>query len=162
AAGQTNNGGYNWYVDPAIYPLSTQYQIRVRSSLLPAVADTSDAVFEVSPAVSQFYVNDGSVAGGEDTNARRYDHNDCLSPATPKASIRALLQAYDLDPGEFIYVDTGVYSVTANIVIGTQDAGVTIRGPVGVGHTALLNRGNTAAGAYVFELVNADGVTLSG
>ena len=63
-------------------------------------------------------------------------------------------------------MDTGSYGLTQNTVIGAGDSGVRIQGPVGVGHErvgheAVLNRGNINAGSFVFELNNADDVTLS-
>ena len=48
--------------------------------------------------------------------------------------------------------------MTSNIVIGLEDSGVTIQGPMGDGHAALLDRGNTSSGSYVFELIDADDV----
>ena len=77
------------------------------------------------------------------------------------ASLRALLSAYDLDPGDTIYVDTGGYTLLGNIVIAAEDAGVTIQGPELPGHEAILDRANTSSGSYVFELTDADAVTLS-
>lgn len=47
-----------------------------------------------------------------------------------------------------------------NIVIDAEDAGVLITGPVLPDHQAILDRANTSSGSYVFELNNADGVTL--
>ncbi len=47
------------------------------------------------------------------------------------ASIRAVLERYDLDDGDVILVDTGRYLLTTNISIGAQDSGVVIRGAMG-------------------------------
>ena len=76
------------------------------------------------------------------------------------SSLRALLAAYDLDPSDTIFVDAGQYDLLGNIVLTAQDGGVTIQGPLVAGHEAVLDRGNTGAGSYVFELVDADDVTL--
>jgi len=38
------------------------------------------------------------------------------------ASLNALLGAYDLDPGDTVYVDTGYYSLPANVRIRAQDS----------------------------------------
>jgi hypothetical protein len=48
--------------------------------------------------------------------------------------------------------------LTQNILITAQDSGLTITGPETA--VALLNRGNTGGTSYVFELQNADDVTL--
>lgn len=58
------------------------------------------------------------------------------------ASLTALLAAYDLDPGDVIHLDTGVYSLVKNVLISNQDSGVTIQGPSS-GPGAVLNRGDT-------------------
>src|SRR5439155_3012397 len=103
------------------------------------------------------------------------------TPADPMASLNALLGAYDLDPGDTVYVDTGYYSLPANVRITAQDSGVTILGPTSnaalsgaysqtvladapslyyrldeTGGTAALDSsGNTQPGAYI------NGVQLS-
>ena len=46
--------------------------------------------------------------------------NSGKSPDAPMASLRALLSAYDLDPGDTIFVDTGTYTLLGNIVIATR------------------------------------------
>ena len=64
--------------------------------------------------------------------------------------------------GDTIYVDTGSLQPHHQYRhCRTTDSGVTIQGPTGAGHTGLLNRGNTDSGSFVFELNNADAVTLS-
>jgi parallel beta-helix repeat protein len=74
------------------------------------------------------------------------------------ASLRALLAAYDLDAGDTVHVDTGYYLVFDSVFINNEDSGVTITGPSG--SAAVFDRGNTTTGAYIFELNNADNVTL--
>jgi parallel beta-helix repeat protein len=161
AANEANDGSYNWYVDPAVFPLSDQYAIRISSVDIPSVADASDFLFSVTQPISFYYVNDNSLTGDEYTTAIGSDSNDGLTPATPKASIKAVVEAYDLEPGDVVYVDTGTYPVTTNLVLGEQDSGVRIQGPVGAGHRAVLDRGNRASGAYIVELSGADDVTLT-
>src|SRR5205823_2278426 len=51
-----------------------------------------------------------------------------LDAAHPKASIRALLQAYTLGSSDTIYVDTGVYNVSSNILIPNSASGLAIIG----------------------------------
>ncbi|KKL67635.1 hypothetical protein LCGC14_2133000, partial [marine sediment metagenome] len=142
-------------------PLSEQYLLRIWAHDNNGIADASDAVFTVTEAIFWYYVDDNSNDDDEYTpSAIGNNGNDGLSPVTPKASIRAVLETYDLNAGDRIYVDTGNYSVTANILIGYADSGVTIIGPIAIDHEALLTRGNTASGNYVFELDNAHYVTI--
>jgi hypothetical protein len=105
-----------------------------------------------------FYVNDDSLWNNIFTTAAGSDLNSGLSPDAPKASIQAILDAYDLNNGDTIVVDTGTYALNSNIAITAEDAGVRISGPSDTG--AILDRGDTAFDNSVFELRNADGVTL--
>jgi parallel beta-helix repeat protein len=76
------------------------------------------------------------------------------------ASLAALLAAYpNLGAGDTIYVDTGTYTLTDNIVIPASNSGVTIVGPVKSGHAAVLNRGNAYTGSDGI-LVLGSNVTL--
>jgi Right handed beta helix region/Putative Ig domain/Dockerin type I domain len=75
------------------------------------------------------------------------------------ANLAALLDAYDLDPGDIIHVDAGTYDLLRNITISVQDSGVTILGPqTGV---AVFNRGNQSNGSYAIQFAGADDVTIS-
>ena len=84
--------------------------LRVSSISTPAITDQSDAVFSVIPPISNYYVNDGSTVNDVYTTAIGSDANDGLTPATPKASIRGILEGYDLEFGDTIFVDTGYYN----------------------------------------------------
>ena len=42
--------------------------------------------------------------------------------------LAALIRAYDLEAGDVIHVDTGIYNLATNVVLTEQDSGVTIRG----------------------------------
>lgn len=160
-ANTPNTGTYNWFINQATFSVSDQYVIRITSVGTPAITDVTDAVFSVTPPIAKYYVNDAATAGDEYTTAIGNDANDGLTSATPKASIRAILETYDLEFGDTLFVDNGIYSLTTNIPILHADSGVTIKDPTGAGHSALLDRGNVSGGSYVFELNDADAVTLS-
>ena len=51
------------------------------------------------------------------------DANHGRSAASPKASIQAILDAYDLEPGDTVYVDTGTFVSEATIKLGPEDYG---------------------------------------
>ncbi|MBI1395302.1 MAG: LEPR-XLL domain-containing protein, partial [Betaproteobacteria bacterium] len=160
AADEANDGSYSWTVDAATFVAGTDYQIRISSADSPAVTATTGQ-FSVLLPIHYYYVNDGSQVGDEYTTAVGSDTNDGLTPDKPKASIRSVLDTYDLNPGDIILVDTGYYLLGTNIPVAAQDSGVTIEGSVGVGHASVLDRGNTNAGTAVFELQGASDVTLS-
>ena len=75
------------------------YRVRVTRLDAGSFADTSNNLFAIREPVTIYYVNDATVESGDWTTAAGNDANDGLSPATPKASIRAMLEAYDLGPG---------------------------------------------------------------
>lgn len=105
--------------------------------------------FTVGAAGSVYYVNDGQTAGDQYSTAVGNNANSGTSPADPMASLNAVLNVYDLGPGDVVYVDVGTYALPANIRVTAQDSGVTIQGPVGgaAGQAAVFDRGNTASGA---------------
>ena len=132
---------------------------------------TAEPLFEVSPAATEnpptlrvIYVNDSSVNdSGDWTTAPGDDANDGLSPATPMASIDAVLRSYELGPGDVISVDAGVYSLSETIVLDAIHSGVTIRGYTDASHadrTALLDIGNPSLPSAVLELAGAQDVTV--
>ncbi len=153
-----NDGEYLWSIPNALSP-SSDYQIRIHANSNPALIDTSNFNFEITPPVHVYYVNDGSTVGDEIPTAIGDNANTGLSRSQPKASIAAVLEAYDLEPGDVIKVEVGNYDLDGNIVIGAEDSGVRIEGP-SVG-AALLNRNNASFGSYVFDLQAATDVTLA-
>ncbi len=156
-----NDGEFVWTI-PEATPPGTNYRIRV-TRVGTAVTDTSNAAFTVTLPITVYYVNDGTVEAGDWTTAPGNDANDGLSAATPKSSIRAVLETYDLDAGDVVRVDAGTYAIGTNIILAANDAGVKIEGyheaafPT---RRALINRGNVTAGSFAFELQNADDVIL--
>ena len=92
------------------------------------LVDESNADFAIAAAVHIYYVNDNSVSLGDWTTAVGDDTNDGLSPATPKASIRSILESYQFGTGDVIRVDAGVYHPTTDITLTAADSGVTIEG----------------------------------
>ena len=110
-----------------------------------------------------YYVNDDAPTLDNWCTAPGSDANDGLSPATPKATVQAVLDAYDLEPGDVVLIDTGDYTLASNILVGEEDAGnstgvVTFEAsPYGV----MMDRGtDTTEGVYAWE-VNAPYVTLT-
>ena len=127
------------------------------------VTDTSNQPFQIANAGTSYYIStpdDVDFTDNEYTTAAGNNAHSGKAPDSPMSSLRALLAAYDLDPGDTVFVDSGQYDLLGNIVLTAEDAGVTIQGPLGTGNEAVLDRGNTGSGRYVFELVNADDVTL--
>ncbi len=162
ASSTPNDGFYDWLIDASV-PAANDYRLEVTRIEFPGIVDISNNTFEITPETSTYYVNivgDSDLSDNEYTTAAGDEANSGLSPGSPKPSVRSLLEAFDLEAGDTILVDTGVYDLTANIVLTANDSGVRIVGAVGTGHETILDRGNTATGSYVILLEDADDVTL--
>ena len=108
---------------------------------------TSDEAFLIANGGHDYYVNDASPAGDVFTTAVGNNANSGKTPDRPMATLAALLDAYDLDPGDVIHVDAGTYSLLATSSSTAQDSGVRIEGP-GPARRPCSNRGNVNAGSY--------------
>ena len=160
AATTPNDGEFLWTVPAGLAP--GQYRIRVTASAGIMPSDTSDMPFVVANAGHDYYVNDASLVGDVFTTAIGNNANSGKTPDAPMASIGAVLAAYNLDEGDVIHVDAGTYNLVKNIVIDASDSGVRVEGPGAIGSVsvAVINRGNTVSGSYVFQITGADDVTL--
>ena len=72
-------------------------------------------------AATSYYVNDDSTAGDVYCTAVGDDANDGMSATTPKRTIQAIINVYDLGAGDIVYVDTGTY--VENVDISLADDG---------------------------------------
>ncbi|MBI84895.1 MAG: hypothetical protein CMJ81_17005, partial [Planctomycetaceae bacterium] len=156
-----NDGEFVWLI-PDTVPPADNYFIRVSQS---GSNDVSNTAFSITAPITVYYVNDATVnVEGDLTTAAGDDLNDGLSLDSPKASIRAVLETFDLGVGDVIRVDAGTYNLSSNIIVTAADAGVRIEGYRNDEYPdrrSLLNRGNTSTGSYVFELAGADDVTIA-
>ena len=110
--------------------------------------DTNDVAFALRNVTQEFFVNDGSQVDDIYTTAIGNDAADGLTPATPKATLQAVLNTYDLEGGDTVYLDTGGYQSTNDIRIiwsrsGNTNAPVVIQGNPFGAYTALTRTGNT-------------------
>ncbi len=151
-------GQFNWSV-PNNLPLGDNYRVRALSSgSTPTASDNSDKVFAIVGGGDTFYINDNSAAGDVYTSAIGNDANSGRNPALPMASLEALLRNYDVNPGDTIFVDSGIYNLLGTLTIRSDDSGVRIVGPAD--RSAIFDRGSTASGTQAFVLNNADGITF--
>ena len=114
----------------------------------------------VKADITCYYVNDDYTpnddkycqAAGDDAN------NDGRSAGKPKRTIQAIIEAYDLEPGDIVYVDAGTYA--EHISIGTEDSGLTLQG-AGAGLT-IIDGSATGRCLYLNSLTQAtiDGFTF--
>ena len=162
ADGVANSGSYSWTV-PTTVAAATNYLVRVTRQDVGAASATSTSPFSIVPPVNVYYVNGATVTAGDWTTSPGNDGNDGLTPATPKASIQAVLQTYHPGYGDTIRVDEGAYHLTSNVQLPAADSGVTIVGYNDAAHPdrhAVIDRANQNSGSDDFELTGANDVTL--
>lgn len=110
--------------------------------------DTNDIPFALRNVTHDFFVNDSSQVDDIYTDAVGNDGNDGLSALTPKATLQAILDQYDLEAGDRVFVDTGTYSSPADIRIiwsrsGTTNAPVVIQGNTNGAYTVMTRSAAT-------------------
>ncbi len=159
AADVIARGSTSWTI-PASLTTDREYRLRITSNDPSGVIATSFAPLQIVPQVTNYYVNDNSLVGDAYTTAVGDNSNSGTSPGKPMADLRALLQAYDLGPGDTVFVDTGDYELLRNLYLRKDDSGVTIQGPTSPA-VATLDRNNTTTDANVIDFVGADDVTIS-
>ncbi len=160
ASGVANDGSFSWQVPDNVDP--DEYYIVVTRSDNTEIVDSSN-MFAIMEHDGIYYVNienDSYFADNEYTTAPGNNANSGLTPSSPKSSVRAIIESYDLRPGDIIYVDTGYYTISSNIIIGENDYGFTICGPIQGDDLAIIDHGNQNTGNYVFEFDNVRSVAI--
>ncbi len=157
-----DDGEFLWTIPSSLAP--GEYLVRVTRADNTALSGLSDSPFAVTAPVHIYYVATAQPSGDPNwATAPGNDASSGLDPADPKASISAVLEAYQLGPGDVIRVDAGTYELSTNILLTAASSGYTIEGynnPDNPSLVTVLDRGNMSNGSYVFELDGATNVTL--
>ncbi|MBI4646906.1 MAG: right-handed parallel beta-helix repeat-containing protein [Bacteroidia bacterium] len=132
---------------------------------------------------NSYYINDSSLADDLWTTTAGDDNNDGLTPATPKATLEVLFDAYEISNCATIYIDAGTYTETPVIkecIITAADkyleitgAGndVTLFNAMGqnfnfrlkeTGYIQLKDIGMTGAAGSNVQLLNSHHITIAG
>jgi hypothetical protein len=133
------NQVYAW--DTTAHTSTIRGRLRIGSLTEFFVRDTSDRDFAVRNDPLSFYVNDSDTNGLVYTSAEGSVTNNGLTPDKPKASLAQVLQSYDIEPGDTIYVDTGVYNDGATTILDQFSAGSGTNWVTVQGSTNLLDGG---------------------
>ncbi len=155
-----SGSSYMW--DTTLFADSLNALIRITCNEDTGVSAESAAVFHVHNIPVHYYVNDGSVTMDEWCTGGGYDENDGLTPANPKATVQAILDTYDLEQGDVVHIDTGVYILASNIEITEADQGTASSpvifeaSPFGV----VIDRNSTSSNTYAFYLNNSAYITI--
>lgn len=136
-------GTYSWNTTLFTNTVSGMWRITSQSNSSATAA--SARPFAVRNGPFSFYVNDASTNGDVYTTATGSSSNTGLASSSPKASLQQVLDAYDLEGGDTVYLDTGSYSSTVDVVVGQLDAGD------GVTRVVIQGSTNEAAGGTLFS-----------
>ena len=110
-----------------------------------------------------YFVNDAYTINDIWSTTTGDDGNDGLTPDTPKASVQSVLADYDLEPGDVVRIDTGLYLLESNIEILAEDSGdrdhpvAFTASPYGV----MFDRGDQTLMCFPWYFNQCDYVTLT-
>ena len=104
-------------------PSSARCFWRIESEQEPGISATSSRPFVLHNGPIRYYVNDSSTSGDVYCTGVGLSSNSGISADSPKRWISEILDQYDLEAGDVIYVDTGNYLVSAPTLIGDLDTG---------------------------------------
>ncbi|MBP5788538.1 MAG: right-handed parallel beta-helix repeat-containing protein [Kiritimatiellae bacterium] len=108
---KANAERYEWTVPAGANGAWTMWRVRTTNST-GWIASTNATAFSIRGAEDSsiaYYVNDASRVGDVYCTAAGSDENTGAAPTHPKASLKSVLDTYQLLPGDVVYVDTGVY-----------------------------------------------------
>jgi parallel beta-helix repeat protein len=155
-----DSGTFSWDIS-GVRP-GPHYRAKATCNQDGAVADQSAEDFRIG-ITKAYYVNDADTANDFWCTAPGDDANDGLTPATPKATVQAILDEYDVDPGDTVRIDTGTYVSPLTIWVHSLDQGsasapVTFEGsPFG---TTMSATGGGPMGASTWRLYGCSHVIL--
>ncbi|MDD4737285.1 MAG: hypothetical protein PHP44_14405, partial [Kiritimatiellae bacterium] len=141
-------GEYAWM--NTNYPSTFEARWRVVYEADTGVSDATDADFAFHNGPYTYYLNDESQDNDVYCTAAGNDGNSGTRDDDPMYSLKALLDAYELVPGDIIYVDTGHYVQSANATFTALDSGSTnepIR-VIGSPQGTVFDRGSSSSTAY--------------
>ena len=159
-----SSGRFLWDTTRAQPGKGPNFLIRIFCEQDRTATDQSASTFTLYNQITKYYVNNYSTsedvwcsAVGLDGPGRGFD------PSTPAASVQFILDTYDLKPGDTVYIDTGEYLLSSNIVVTAGDGGspvspVTFAGsPRGV----IINRNDNSSSCFAWQLNSAQYITIT-
>lgn len=147
-----------WAWDTTSLRPSVQGRLRLTASDGTVVENNSYFSVRNAGDTFSFYLNDASTEGDQYCTKAGSDAADGLTPGTPMANLNTLLATYDLESGDTVYVDTGIYRsgaspwhITQADTAGAEDVPpVVIQGPTNtLFGGAILDRQRNPVGILV-------------
>ncbi len=145
-------GGINW--NSQSLPSSPLALWRVQDEQETNVVAVSELNFVLHNGPIHYYVNDDSTAGDIYCSALGVSSNTGVSADSPKRWVSEILDTYNLEPGDVVHVDTGIYQTSDPTVVGDLDAGGISQDPSQ--QVTLLGSTNVLAGGTTFILSSPD------
>lgn len=151
-------GGITW--NSSSIPSSPLGRWRILDEMEAGVEAASEFSFVLHNGPVLYYVNDDFTTGDMYCNGAGSSTNAGISPDAPKRWISEIVDAYNLEPGDIIYVDTGYYQTPQTTTFGDLDAGGIFQEPTQqvnvVGSTNVMEGGSL----YIISDPKADGFHL--
>jgi hypothetical protein len=122
--------------------------------------------FSVPPELATYYVNDALSQQDMYATAAGSNRSTGRTAGDPKPSLLAIMQAYNLDAGDTVYVNSGEYRhlgdavFSGDLAIG-NDEGVTVTGPTDPARVARLVQHSDRPSQAVIDVNNADFITIA-
>jgi len=147
-----DNGTYDWDTIPHTDSPLAMWRIVWESNT--GIWDAVDMPFLLNNGPVSFYVNDTNTTDDLYCDAVGNDLNNGLMPNSPKATIQSVVDTYDIEPGDTIYVDTGRYELPTTLQVLSDDCGssegyVTIFGSTNGVEITMSN--DSANAVYLYE-----------
>lgn len=110
---------------------STYYRAKVTNGC-DSYTSSTYVIVGGTPVPTNYYVNDNSTTGDVFCNNVGNAANNGRNPCSPKASLQDVINTYDLEPGDTVFVDAGTYTMGTDITAfsdgGSAAADVVITG----------------------------------
>ncbi len=90
---------------------------------LGAYGNTYQASRSPGAPGTNYWVNDTSLVGDVYTSATGSDSYSGALPNRPKRTLNNLIDLANLEPGDTVFIDTGIYPLAATVEIGLPDSG---------------------------------------
>ena len=167
------DAGSTWFTVVAGVPVGAQSTIwntpffqssirgvwRISSEMEPSAKDSTDGLFAVRNNPLLFYVNDNAISGDVYTSVVGSSANHGATADKPKRRLSEIIDAWDLEPGDTVFMDTGTYLTTETITMTYFDSGIESSDPLQQVH--IVGSTNEAAGGSVFVMATRqDGIVL--
>lgn len=126
-----------------------------------------DRFFAIRNHPLQIYINNGDTNETVYTSAPGRADNWQATSDAPLNLLSTVFEKFDLEAGDTIWVDTGIYNENKDIVIGLKNSGNSNTPVQIIGNTARrygqgtqISRGSRSSGAYGFYLDSATGIDI--